>query len=227
MNYYKKLLTEISVPESAVDCAKCTDMYKCCTYRPFIANFLAGGIGDKLETFDLREWDFTICGLSPNLNYRKQFKGKSGWGFGTDATLLCSFYNQKTGGCNVWENRPGVCRTFFCKSSYYDEGQTYWKSAEEVTWQLEWILAEDFLHHKGWTFDEIAEVKAYLHESAVEKKAKLPMAATFSSVMEAISFYKQAQQYVMDLKTEDVEELLGRSGLVKQEQVLAQKTKLR
>jgi Fe-S-cluster containining protein len=227
MSYYKRLLTEISQKEYAVDCAKCTDLYKCCTYKPFIANFLVGEIGDALRDFDLKDWDFTICGISPSLDYRKRFKGKSGWGFGTDATLLCSFYNKKTGGCNVWENRPGVCRTFFCKSTYFEDGQSYWKSAEELTWMTEWILVEDFLHEQGWTLEEVEEVKAYLHESAIEKKIKPPQDAVFKSMDEAIEFYKKAAKHINTLSDEYVQELLGEAGIRKREQVLAQKSKLR
>lgn len=227
MSYYKRLLTEISVQESAVNCAKCSDLYKCCTYRPFFANFLAGQIGDKLTSFDLREWDLTICGISPSLEYRKRFKGKSGWGFGTDATLLCTFYNKGTGGCNVWENRPGVCRTFFCKSSYFEGGQAYWKSAEELTWMTEWILTEDFLIEEGWTPEEIAEVKAYLHEGAIEKNARCPADAKFDSLEKAIEFYKRAALHVESLSSEYIQELLGKNGLAKREQVLAEKQNLR
>lgn len=227
MSYYKRLLTEISAQEKAVDCAKCTDPYKCCTYRPFIANFLAGEIGDALELFDLTDWDFTISGIAPNLEYRSRFKGKSGWGFGTDATLLCSFYNKKTGGCNVWQSRPGVCRTFFCKSSYFEAGQAYWKSAEELTWNVEWLLADDFLHHEGWTIEEVEEVKSYLHESAIEKKLKPPKEAVFKDLKSAIDFYKKASSYLANLSEGYIKELLGREVLSKQEQVLAEKTNLR
>lgn len=227
MSYYKSLLTELSLEEYAVDCAKCTDLYKCCTYKPFIANFLAGQIGEDLKQFDLKDWDLTICGIAPSLEYRKRFKGRSGWGFGTDVTLLCTFYNKKSGGCNIWENRPGVCRTFFCKSSYFEAGQFYWKGAEEFTWMLEWILVEDFLYEEGWTIEEIAEVKAYLHESAIEKKVKYPEGRVFKDVESALVFYKRAAQYIGSLSVEYIREIMGAAGITKKEQVLEQKAKLR
>ncbi len=208
MSYYQRLLTEISLEESAVDCAKCTDLYKCCTYKPFIANFLVGNIGEALKDFDLKDWDLTICGIAPSLEYRKRFKGRSGWGFGTDASLLCTFYNKKSGGCNIWQNRPGVCRTFFCKSTYYEDGQMYWKSAEELTWTLEWLLLEDFLYEEGWTLEEVGEVKAYLHESAVEKKVKIPGSGIFNSLDAAMEFYERSSKHVGSLSNDYVEKLL-------------------
>ncbi|MCC6138123.1 MAG: YkgJ family cysteine cluster protein [Bdellovibrionaceae bacterium] len=226
MSYYKRLLTEISVTESAVDCGKCSDLYKCCTYKPFIANFLCGEMDEKLLAFDLSDWDFTICGIAPSLKYRKKFKGRSGWGFGTDATLLCSFYDKKSGGCNVWQSRPGVCRTFFCKSTYQD-GQAYWKSAEELTWMMEWILLEDFLLEEGWLEEEIAGVKAYLHENAIDKKVICPEGSLFANIKDAMVFYKKATLHVQTLSTDYIQELLGQNGLIKREQVLAQKQNLR
>lgn len=226
MSYYKRLLTEISVHESAVDCGTCSDLYKCCTYKPFIANFLCGEIGDKLLNFDLSDWEFTICGIAPSLKYRKRFKGSGGWGFGTDATLLCSFYDKRSGGCNVWESRPGVCRTFFCKSTYED-GQGYWKNAEELTWMVEWLLLEDFLLEEGWLEEDIAEVKAHLHENALDKKVIYPQESVFTDIPKAITFYKRAAQHVQNLSPEYIQELLGQNGLTKREQVLAQKQNLR
>lgn len=226
MSYYEDLLSRLSIPELAVDCARCTDLFKCCTYRPFIANFLAGQIGEQLNQFDLHEWDFTICGLSPNLQYRKQFKGKSGWGFGTEESLLCSFYNRGNGGCHIWQNRPGVCRTFFCKSSYFEEGQNYWNKAEELTWFIEWLLVEDFLHEKGWTIDEIQVVKAYLHENALKKKVHLTEGMLFENKSQANLFYKEAADYVKSLEENYICDLLGKDGSHLLEQVLALKEKL-
>lgn len=227
MSYYKQLLQEISVQESAVNCAACTDLYKCCTYRPFIANFLIGEIGETLFDFDLKNWDLTICGIAPNLNYRKRFKGRSGWGFGTDATLLCSFYNQKSGGCGIWQSRPSVCRTFFCKSSYHEAGTHYWKTAEELTWVLEWLLVEDFLFHEGWTILEINNVKAYLHENALDASTSLPEESIFTNIKDAVLFYQKAAEYIDNLPKTYVQSLLGSHFLSQKEQVLALKEKLR
>lgn len=226
MSYYERLLTEISMPEKAVDCGRCTDLYKCCTYRPFIANFLVGQMGDALLQFDLKEWDLTICGLSPAMTYRKQFKAKGSWGFGTDATLLCTFYDKKSGGCNVWQNRPGVCRTFFCKSTY-EQGLEYWKLCEELMWYTEWVLLEDFLYTEGWTLEEVGAVKGYLHENAVGGVVKCPEGTLFTEIHSALNFYKRASEYIHSLSEEATREILGEKALVMREQILALKANLR
>lgn len=228
-SHYHYLLTQISVRETAVDCARCHLDFKCCTYRPFIANFLVGGFA-KHDFFneDLKnEWDFLIVGLSPNKKYRKYFAKKGKWGFGTDATLLCTFYQRSTGGCGIWQSRPAVCRTFFCKSSYQEAGVYYWKQAEEFTWQMEWALLEDFLDHKGWRPEDVAHLKKYLEEDSSIATESLPKEFLLPDVKTAQAFYTEAKEYVEALSEEHVLDLLGDSGRKIYHELLAQKPNLR
>ena len=229
MNHYQHLLTKIAISETAVDCGRCELTWKCCTYRPFIANFLVGGFAhadffnDELKN----DWDFLLVGLSPNLKYRTYFAKNGKWGFGTDATLLCSFYQKSSGGCRIWQNRPAVCRTFFCKSSYQETGAYYWKTAEEWTWRVEWALLEDFLHHKGWSLEEVEQMKQYLQEDQVGRLKSLPEEYMLKSVGEAQTFYQEAQMYVEQLSEEDIFALLGSQGQRLYQELVASKEKLR
>jgi Fe-S-cluster containining protein len=229
MSYYQHLLNQISVTESAVDCSRCSIEWKCCTYRPFIANFLVGGFSSSgvLSEHLLKEWDFLIVGLAPNLIYRNQFLKKGKWGFGTESSLLCSFYHKGSGGCRIWSSRPAVCRTFFCKSSYQETGAFYWKSAEEFAWRLEWALLEDFLHVKGWSLEEVSLIKKYLDEKNVTKSIQLPDGARFQQLAEAAAFYQEASDYVKKLSESEVLELLNPEGVALYQELLAQKQKLR
>lgn len=229
MNYYQHLLTQISVRESAVDCSRCSVDLKCCTYRPFIANFLVGGFANS-ETFNeelMQEWDFLILGLTPNIRYRKYFAKKGKWGFGTDATLLCTFFQKQNGQCKIWENRPTVCRTFFCKSSYAEAGAYYWNKSEEWTWLLEWALLEDFLHHQGWTLEEVARAKEYLQDSTVTQNQTWPEEFFLKDLNKARTFYAEAKQYVDGLGESAVMDLLGVKGRQLHQELLAEKAKLR
>lgn len=229
MNYYQDLLAQISPPESAVDCARCSMEWKCCTYRPFIANFLVGSFAGGpvwIESL-FEEWDFLIVGFAPNIKYRRHFFKKGKWGFGTDATLLCTFYEKKSGGCQIWSARPAVCRTFFCKSSYNEAGAYYWKNAEDFTWLLEWVLLEDFLYHKGWTLEDVQWLKKYLDDSQVNAGLVPPQDFIFSDLSKAETFYKEAHQYVQGLSPETVMELIGAKGGQLYQELLAQKLNLR
>lgn len=228
MSHYQQLLADISVKESAVDCQRCAAEWKCCTYRPFIANFLAG---HALESFSdveglMGDWDFLITGLSPNMKYRKHFFKKGKWGFGTDASLLCSFYDKKSGGCRIWHARPAVCRTFFCKSSYHEKGALYWNKAEEFSWHLEWTLLEDFLYTEGWTIDDVQTIKRYLDEATVKTGLPLPDEYRFSEWEGAVNFYKAARAHVLALEPKYIEEILGEHGRALYADLLAEKAKL-
>lgn len=229
MNHYQQLLTAISVKESAVDCARCTAEWKCCTYRPFIANFLAGTAMESFPFTDelFQEWDFLITGIAPNMKYRKHFFKKGKWGFGTDASLLCSFYDKKSGGCKIWNARPAVCRTFFCKSTYHEAGASYWNRAEEFSWHLEWTLLEDFLFAQGWTLDDVQRIKKYLDEATTQSGMQLPKEYSFKTLPEAETFYKNARAHVLALEPKYIEEILGDHGRKLYAELLAEKAKLR
>lgn len=230
MNSYQQLLTDITARESAVDCNRCAVEWKCCTYRPFIANFLAGHAAELVATplteelFE--EWDFLITGIAPNMKYRNLFFKKGKWGFGSDPTLLCSFYEKKTGGCKIWQSRPAVCRTFFCKSTYHEAGTEYWSRAEEFSWLLEWTLLEDFLFTRGWTLDDIKVIKEYLHEDSISGAQALAAEYRFLSLAEALQFYREARAHVLALSSEYIQEILGPHGRGLYTELLAAKAKL-
>lgn len=228
-SYYQQLLKTLSVAEKAVDCSQCQMEFKCCTYRPFIANFLVGAFCDDETLFNqelFNEWDFLIVGLSPNLKYRKYFFKKGKWGFGTDSHLLCSFYEKKNGGCRIWKARPAVCRTFFCKSSYNEGGAFYWKSAEEFTWRLEWVLLEEFLYHKGWSLEEVAEVKGYLDDSRGGPQRNVPREYCFEDIAVARDFYREAKSFMESMSEAHVMEILGEEGRREYDELVEQKSKL-
>lgn len=229
MSYYDERQSEFSVRESAVNCAQCTSDFKCCTYRPFIANFLAGKIFAQHQVEDslFEQWDMLMVGLAPSLSYRKQFAKKGKWGFGSDKSLLCAFYETKNGSCKIWSARPSVCRTFFCKSSYGDQGMGYWKKAEEFSWRLEWVLLEDFLFEEGWILDDIAIMKRYLNEDYLKNPFVLPAEFKFTNVPQAREFYLRAHEYVSRRSTEQVQEIIGLEGQKLYSDVLAEKAILR
>lgn len=214
MSYYEQLLEQFSVNENAVNCDKCPSTFKCCTYRPFIANFLAGKVfsEDKFNQDMLNEWDMLIVGLTPSVAYRKFFLKNGKWGFGTEEKMLCSFYEKKTGHCGIWSSRPSVCRTFFCKSSYSDQGMSYWKKTEEFFWRMEWVLLEDFLFEEGWTLEDVALIKKYLDEGYLKNPFALPNEFRFSDINKAKEFYSRARQHIESLSRNKVMEIMGDEG---------------
>jgi Fe-S-cluster containining protein len=175
----------------------------------------------------LAQWDWLLVGLSPSLEYRKKFAKNGKWGFGSDEKLLCSFYETKTGRCGVWSARPSVCRTFFCKSSYSDQGMNYWKKSEEFGWRLEWVLLEDFLFEEGWTLDDLSTIKKYLSEDYLKSPFALPAEYRFADPEVAKAFYKKARIYIEGRTPEYVQEILGESGRALQVELVAERANIR
>lgn len=230
MFYYFEAQKQLQLKEVAVDCDRCHIDLKCCTYRPFFANFLLGYADElgRLKEGWSEEWDLLIVGASPRLDYRKKLKSGAGWGFGTDESLLCTFFNRKVRTCDVWMARPGVCRAFYCKSSFAEKGSLYWKKFEDYIWHLEWCLLEDFLFTQGFVVDEIQQMKDFLDGSAI-KKAHVPSleAFRFKSEKVACHFYRQAWAHASSLAPQYIEEIIGEFGRNLYSELLAEKAKLK
>lgn len=210
----------LEVKETAVDCGKCHVRYKCCTYRPFIANFKVGRMIQKgrLEQEFIKDWDWLPVGLSPSLQYRQRFRK---WGtekFGEEESLLCSLYNRASGQCRVWEDRPGVCRSFFCKSSYGVEGLEYWGSVEEYWWAQEWKKAHWLSQELGWTSEELQRFGEYLQKDHLQSPKPLPKEYVFSQWEKASEFYLKCAS--LEESSPDFEDPSQKEDLLAQKQKL-------
>lgn len=221
-------IDQLSVSESAVNCDKCASDFKCCTYRPFIANYIAGHMIYKygITAAQLQDWDWLPVGLAPDLSYRKKFQKERGWGFGSNESILCSFYEKSSGRCKVWSARPSVCRTFFCKSTYGEAGMSYWNQAEQYLWGVEWLQLEDFMYEKGWTLEEVKTLKNYLSKDYLAHPFKLPQEYKFSDWDMAQTFYLEAYEYINRLEPKVFSELEGKEGQRQFSELLAQRADL-
>lgn len=230
MAFFFEIHNQLQIKETAVDCNRCHINLKCCTYRPFFSNFLLG----YAESLNLLpedwhcEWDLLVVGASPNVQYRKNFKKIGSWGFGTETQLLCTFFSSQSRSCKVWSARPGVCRAFYCKSSFSEEGSAYWKKFEDFVWHLEWCLLEDFLFTKGFTLDDVALLKRYLDDT-VKVKVGLPALndLRFVSWQEARQFYIESWNYVQQADREHIQDIVGEFGRKMWSELLAEKAKFK
>lgn len=84
------------------------------------------------------------CSLKFPLSASEVEKGKVNWDLGHpymirgDTSGYCSHNDPETGGCGVYENRPGVCRGYSCA-----EDPRIWKDFEGMVINSEW-LADHF-----------------------------------------------------------------------------------
>jgi Fe-S-cluster containining protein len=137
---------------------------KCCTFYPFIPNYLVGAIlagpdsDGKAKVRELiRERRFALpIGLCAPPNYQWRFNATRSEGFGRDSDLLCPFYETKTGHCGIWRQRGHECATFFCVSSYGANGERFWSDVREGLHYTEMHISQEAMIFKGFDHQEIS-----------------------------------------------------------------------
>ncbi len=149
--------------ESRADCARCPmvparsgadpdapwafdDAFRCCTYHPAMASFLVGRAlargGDGAARLRARLADpdgVSAWGIYPREGARARYLAVRDHAFGRDSQLRCPYLGD--GGCSVWPDRPGVCRTWYCKHDGGERGAHSWSRLEAALWQAENRLA--------------------------------------------------------------------------------------
>lgn len=148
-------------PRDARDAGPFKANLKCCTYEPFLPNFSIGRIlkqETNLKRLEeaIRKGRLTPLGLLPGTSESQDF--------GRDDVIRCSFLSggepaEAASGtavqCSIWQERPSVCRSYFCVSDRGADGQRRWKDAEEQGNRLEWTLAHEVAWDLGFTQTEI------------------------------------------------------------------------
>lgn len=231
-----------TLKETRADCGNCnqargvTAIYKeglkCCTFFPFVPNFLLGAILDSslpgrtriadaiTGTVEMKEANFLPLGLMPSITYQRRFHAGQPDNYGNDESLLCPHFLKTTGGCGIWSVRPSPCRSFFCESSYGLSGIEFWAKFEKFVSMLETALAHNALLELGFDEDEVALSTRFLPRYAAPdphgftgEKLKLEISKSWAEFgADRIEFYRKCYRLVSELKVEDVKELLGDEG---------------
>jgi Fe-S-cluster containining protein len=161
-------LPEAQVERPAVDCSTCSladerpesrerwRKWKCCTFQPFVANFLAGSVREIDRA--LRESiSWQPLGLIPHAGFRARYESTAEDQRGS--SLICAFYDESTRSCRDWRNRPAECSTFFCKTENYPR-----ESLSRQLSRLESSVAQMALAEFGFTSAEISEQIDFLND---------------------------------------------------------------
>jgi Fe-S-cluster containining protein len=191
---------------------------KCCTYFPYVANFALGAMLSKNDgTLAVRlaqaktEGLFLPTGLHPTAERLQKIETLK---FGQDAALLCPFYDSQKNGCAVWQNRPGVCATYFCKSERGTDGLAYWKNAEKYLNAFEWALAQQVLVKLDIGADEIEMCKAALSiEEPGEERDYFLRLAWGRWLGQEHEFYQESLRLARTISSEDLGQILGPPNL--------------
>lgn len=209
---------------------------KCCTFHPFIPNYMVGALFNESSSTDAhrifrdkiakREYALPIGMVAP-VKYQVEFNNRTETEFGQREDWLCPYYNKEKQNCNVWRNRGVVCTTFFCKSSYGDQGIAFWDKLNNYLWYVELALLEEalvmldfsprqvmtLLDYHNRTKGTAAEKKSW---SMDEKKAKELWNGYFD---DQEGFYKKSFEIVSNLDKKAFHEMLGEQGQFMEEEL--------
>jgi hypothetical protein len=131
--------------EPRADCARCPMVVaepaghafaadtRCCTYHPVIPNFRAGRAlarddqGAALLRRRLADPDgVAALGIDPPSGFARVYDDDRRRDFGRNRALRCPLYTGGELTCSIWRDRPGECRSWFCKHDRGLAGALAW-----------------------------------------------------------------------------------------------------
>lgn len=174
--------------------------WKCCTYYPFIPNYLVGetlwsfdntlqtgpsshelksGVLSMLQLIQHRQFALPI-GVCPPPGYQKLFRDKKPSDYGQREDLLCPFYlrSEGEGKCSIWPYRGHECATFFCVSSYGQKGEAFWQLLRDILFQVEMHISQMAMVEKGYTPREIDLNLSFIRRSSDDSRKDWSLEAT-------------------------------------------------
>ena len=122
---------------------------KCCTYEPYLPNYLVGAIfADPDPALEegrrrLRKKIAERTGITPERIAPPRKKtllatmaADSGF-FGRSYAIVCPYLDGEKGLCTVWRHRESVCSTYYCKYVHGGIGFAFWRSLKEYLGYVE------------------------------------------------------------------------------------------
>lgn len=249
--FSKKLLSKEVFEEKATcdNCLQAPKKYKadlkCCTFWPFIPNYVVGAIlsSEKERHQDVQKTIRKIIdnqgfvlplGIPAPPWYQKDFKADKKEIFGQNKKFLCPYYDKNKNQCGAWEYRGSVCTSFYCESSYGKKGQEFWYSLENYLSYLEMGLAEEVLVYNDYSPRDMNEQLAYLDIDF--KMQKMTSSKKISALnLKKIwkhnykteeEFYIKSYQFVTGLTAKHRSEILGTLGVELFEKLQIQSEKI-
>lgn len=252
LHFLPKAILNLPIAESKVDCQSCyrasskykgpwpyKDTLKCCTFHPFLPNYLVGGI---LKDNNFKELQKIIkikiqagthalpIGLLAPLDYQIHFKNKKPQEFGQQEKFLCPYYDKKNNQCGIWPYRGVVCTTFFCQSSYGRRGKQLWKKINDYFSYVEAALLEEVLIQRGFSPRDISAQYEFLNYNSQESQLHLKsqkelqqwIGQFWRTYEDPTEFYIKSYEIIENLKPKLFKEIIGQMGLEIQEQLQKQ-----
>lgn len=158
---------------------------KCCTFEPFLPNFLVGALLLEEERFPYgvdrirhkiatREGALPI-GLVPRLAFQVEFNSREPGDFGQREDWLCPYYHKDSQNCGVWKYRGAVCTTFYCQSDTGRAGQRLWVKVSDYLSEAEIALTEEVAGLLGFSPSQVSDCLEYVNRfEATESEMATP-----------------------------------------------------
>ncbi len=212
---------------------------KCCTFHPYLPNFLVGAIlqdpssqaGAEVLRAKIQRREYALpIGMIAPIRYQLEFKARQENEFGQREDWLCPYFDREKQNCKVWRYRGVVCTTFFCKSSYGPQGQAFWSHASDYLSYVEMALMEEALVQLDFSPRQANEMIEFLNRESgtqLERKSWTVPREKFRRLWNGYhedieGFYKKTYAIAANLDKKAFHELLGETGALLQQRLLSQ-----
>lgn len=183
---------------------------KCCTYFPYVPNFSLGAINEKKVNQSLDRGVLLPVGLFPTAKHQNRVDQLGKKAFGQKEELLCPFFSQQENQCSIWEERPGVCATYFCKSDHAKKGLEFWADVEKYLNHFEWELARAVIFELGMSENEIAYCQGAVSPETEEEERDFFLQAAWGKWLnQKHHFFVETRKVALNFSSTQIENLLG------------------
>ncbi len=230
-NYFPAFFWNGSVSETKATCETCIqapDKYKsdlkCCTFWPFIPNYIVGQIlmnpDEKYQEVQQtirahiakHQFNFPLGLIAPS-DYQMKFRKNKTIIFGNDENFLCPYYSKKTNSCGAWLYRGSVCTSFFCESSFKKKGQAFWHRFENYMSYLEMGLSQEVLAYNDFSPRDVNVQIEFLNLEKTTRLAELKYKKIWKHYYKnEVEFYLKAARFVDGLPKKQIQEVIGDTG---------------
>lgn len=182
---------------------------KCCTYFPYVPNFSLGAIAEDKIQSTLSRGVLLPVGLFPSAEHQARVLKLGTKAFGQKSELLCPFFDLAKNQCSTWEQRPGVCTTYFCKSNYGQKGLDFWADVEKYLNHFEWQLACHVIGLLGMGENEIAYSQGVVSADTDDDEREYFLQAAWGKWLgKKREFYVECSRVAFEVSSEKIGELL-------------------
>ncbi|MFN8791242.1 MAG: hypothetical protein ACK5Y2_07290 [Bdellovibrionales bacterium] len=240
-NVYTRLLPAeilaLPIAETKATCEACIEVpryakdLKCCTFHPFLPNYLVGQIllDQKTQSnfvsevlqHKISKHEYVLpLGVMAPVRYQVEFNQNRASGFGKREDWLCPYYDRARERCGIWRSRGSVCTTFYCQSSKGEKGQAFWKEALNYLSYVEMAITEETLVYLDFSPRQISDQLEFLNR---KKGTKAELASDSLELKRARElwngyfedpkgFYIKTLEIAQSFDRKSLEETMGEIG---------------